>query len=202
MDAIERLTSLFEKFPGIGPRQAGRFVQFLLRISPATRRELIESIQKLSSAVQQCPQCFRYHSERNKTCSLCSGSERNNELLAVVANDADLAALEKSDTYKGRYFVLGGTISLGSESTNGLRIKQMLNRINDLRSRYSDFREIILAFPANPEGDATAALLRDQCREIVSPDIRITTLGRGLSTGSELEYADAETIKSALDGRH
>ncbi|MBI2612658.1 recombination protein RecR [Candidatus Kaiserbacteria bacterium] len=202
MDAIEKLIAIFERFPGIGPRQAQRFVQYLLRISPSARRELIESVQKLSSSVHQCPQCMRYHSEKNKTCSLCSNEARDGELLAVVAADADLAALEKSGTYKGRYFVLGGTISLGSEKTNGLRTRQLLDHIKKGVTGERGLKEIILAFPANPEGDATANHLREACREIVSPDIKITTLGRGLSTGSELEYADPETIKSALEGRH
>lgn len=202
MDAIERLTSLFEKFPGIGPRQAQRFVQFLLRISPATRRELIESIQKLSSSVHQCPECMRYHSGTKKVCAICADGGRDSTILAVVASDADLAALEKSGTYKGRYFVLGGTIDLASEKSDRLRIKQMLNHINDLRSRYSDFREIILAFPANPEGDATAVRIREELQDLRGLALQITSLGRGLSTGSELEYADPETIKSALEGRH
>ncbi|MBI4094087.1 recombination protein RecR [Candidatus Kaiserbacteria bacterium] len=204
MDAIERLSALFEKFPGIGPRQAGRFVQYLLRVSPAIRRELVDAVQKLSNSVHQCPECMRYHSEKRKECSLCT-SLRDDSLLAVVASDVDLAALEKSGTYKGRYFVLGGTISLGSEKTNGLRLKALLSRINDLVGRYS-LSEIILAFPANPEGDATAAHLREEISQTSiserNPNIRVTTLGRGLSTGSELEYADPETLKSALENRH
>lgn len=199
MDTIERLSALFEKFPGIGPRQAGRFVQHLLRVSPAVRRELADAIQKLSSSVHQCPECMRFHSEKSKSCSLCTG-ERDNSLLAVVASDVDLAALEKSGTYKGRYFVLGGTISLGSEKTNGLRVKQL---VSSLPPRIKNgLKEIILAFPANPEGDATAAHLRDHILDLPSPGLKISALGRGLSTGSELEYADQETLKSALENRH
>lgn len=198
-DAIERLTALFERFPGIGPRQAERFVQFLLRSSPALRRELIDSVQDVSKSVHQCSECFRYSSESGKICAICSNVSRDKHLLAVVATDADLSALEKSGTFRGRYFVLGGTLHLGSEKSNGLRIKQLLD---SLPSRIkAGLEELILAFPANPEGDATAARLADECREVVSPDIKITKLGRGLSTGSELEYADSETIKSAFEGR-
>ena len=197
MDAIERLTALFEKFPGIGPRQAGRFVQYLLRSSPALRRELVESVQMLNSSVHQCAECMRYHSEKEKVCAICTSPKRDVQYLAVVASDADLSALEKSDTYKGRYFVLGGTISLASEKINGLRIKQLLD---SLPSRIKNgLKEVILAFPANPEGDATAIRLRD---ELAPSKLTITSLGRGLSTGSELEYADTETIKNALEGRH
>jgi len=203
MDAIDQLISLFEKFPGIGPRQAQRFVQFLLRSSPSVRRELVNAVQSLSGSVHQCSECMRYHSGKEKTCDTCLNKNRDASLLAVVASDADLMALEKSGTYRGHYFVLGGTISLASEKTNGLRIKQLLKHINDLRSRYNEFKEVILAFPANPEGDATAVRVREEIQNYGSAaSIIVTALGRGLSTGSELEYADPETIKNAIENRH
>ena len=201
MDSIGRLTELFEKFPGIGPRQAARFVQFLLRSSSATRRELAEAVQALAEEVHQCPECMRFHSDIRKVCGLCSNKNRDSSLLAIVASDVDLAALEKSGTYQGRYFVLGGTLSLGSEKSNGLRVEQFINHLNDLRSRYKNFKEIILAFPANPEGDATAAYLREKINDGQGMSIIVTKLGRGLSTGSELEYADPDTIKSAIETR-
>lgn len=195
-DPIERLTSLFEKFPGIGPRQAQRFVQFLLRSSPAVRREFVESIQSLGGSVHQCKECMRFFSGDGSVCGICANPQRDHSYLAVVASDADLAALERSGTYRGMYFVLGGTLHLGSEKMNGLRIKQLLDSI----PKREELKEVILAFPANPEGDATASRLRDELASTAS-DIKITALGRGLSTGSELEYADPETLKSALDSR-
>ena len=199
MDAIERLVALFEKFPGIGPRQAGRFVQYLLRTSASTRRELADAVLRLAENVHQCAECMRFHSEKGKTCSICSSAARDASLLAVVASDADLAALEKSGTYRGYYFVLGGTIHLASEKTSGLRIKQLLERIKMAKS----CKEIILAFPANPEGDATGIRVREEIASQWQGKTLplITTLGRGLSTGSELEYADPDTIKSALESR-
>lgn len=198
MDTIERLTALFERFPGIGPRQAQRFVQFLLRSSPAVRRELVDAVQSLGGAVHQCPLCMRYHAGEKKLCAICANTERDVHQLAIVASDADLAALEKSGTYRGYYFVLGGTLHLGSEKQNGLRIKQLLA---SLAKRVKEgLQEIILAFPANPEGDATAARVRDDIASRAA-GLTITTLGRGLSTGSELEYADPETIKEALASR-
>src|SRR5580692_385838 len=129
MDPIERLTSLFEKFPGIGPRQAQRFVQFLLRSSPATRREFIESVQALGGSVHQCKECMRFFSGVGSTCGICENPNRDQASLAVVANDADLLALERSGTYRGMYFVLGGTISLTSDRASGLRIKQLLDSV-------------------------------------------------------------------------
>jgi len=199
MDSIQRLTALFERFPGIGPRQAGRFVQFLLRSSPALRRELVKALQELGSAARQCAMCFRFFSGSAKICDICANSERDRAYLAVVASDADLAALERSGTYRGLYFVLGGTISLASEKTSNLRIKQLFDAIPDRIQ--NGLKEIIVAFPANPEGDATAERVREELTGLRNPSLKITSLGRGLSTGSELEYADPETIKSAFESR-
>jgi recombination protein RecR len=196
MDPIEKLSAIFERFPGIGPRQAGRFVQFLLRSSPAARRDLIDAIQSLGGKVVQCSECMRFHAGDRKICSICANDERDLSALAIVASDADLSAIERSGTFRGRYFVLGGTISLASEDTRGLRIHQLLDSL-PVRIE-NGLHEAILAFPANPEGDATATRVRE---ELAESGLRITTLGRGLSTGSELEYADPDTIKSALESR-
>jgi recombination protein RecR len=197
-DPIERLTDLFEKFPGIGPRQAQRFVQFLLRSSPSVRREFIESVQSLGGSVRQCKECMRFFSGDTAICGICSNPQRDQRYLAVVASDADLSALERSGTYNGMYFVLGGTISLTSDKASGLRIKQLLESI----PRRKELKEIILAFPANPEGDATAIRVHDELSKSEQGlALLITSLGRGLSTGSELEYADPETIKNAFEGR-
>jgi len=198
MDPIDRLSRIFERFPGIGPRQAARFVAYILRSTPSLRRELIESIQQLSSGVRQCDECMRYHAGDRKVCSICANPERDHSSLAVVASDSDLAALERSGTYRSMYFVLGGTISLASEKATGLRIDTLLSSLPERIER--GLKEVILAFPANPEGDATTTRVREDISER-APSLRITALGRGLSTGSELEYADPETIKSALDSR-
>lgn len=194
MDPIERLARLFEKFPGIGPRQGQRFVQYLLRSSPALRREFIDALQSLGGSVRQCSECMRFHAGERQLCGICANPERDKTMLTVVASDVDMLALERSGTYRGQYFVLGGTISLASEKTSGLRLPQLMSSI----AARKDLMEIILAFPANPEGDATSVRVRE---ELASTNIPVTALGRGLSTGSELEYADPETIKSALESR-
>src|SRR3989344_911734 len=200
MDAIERLKSLFERFPGIGPRQAERFVQYVLRSSPTLRRELMAAIENLGGSVHQCAECMRYFSGREKTCSICANTERDAGSLIVVASDAALAALEASSVYRGKYFVLGGTISLASEKTNGLRIKQLLSSIPSRVK--AGLQEVILAFPANPECDATATRVREELLALAAgKTLRITSLGRGLSTGSELEYADARPLKNAFASR-
>lgn len=194
-DPIDRLAEIFEKFPGIGPRQAQRFVHFILRSSPSLRRDLIESVRDLSATVHQCPECMR-HSSAKGMCVMCSDTHRDSTLLAVVASDADLLALERSRTYRGMYFVLGGMISLASDKVSGLRLPELNARV--IKKKEKGLNEVILAFPANPEGDATTIRVAE---ELASSGVKVTKLGRGLSTGSELEYADPDTLKSALDNR-
>lgn len=198
MDPLERLTNLFEKFPGIGPRQAQRFVQFLLRSPSSSRKELVEAIQEIGGKVSQCLECMRFHAGSKKTCSMCSNPERDARFLAIVASDADLAALDKSGTYRGYYFVLGGTLHLASEKTSNLRVKELLASLPKRADK--GLGEVILAFPANPEGDMTGIRVREEIVK-TAPSLRITSLGRGLSTGSELEYADPDTIRSAFESR-
>ncbi len=200
MDAIEKLSALFEKFPGIGPRQAGRFVQFLLRSPQSARTNLARAIEGLSASVHQCTECMRHHSGKHGACSICENPQRDTTLLAVVANDTDLLAMERSGTYRGQYFVLGGTVSLASEKMSGLRLRELIAHIP--KPVKSGLKEIILAFPANPEGDATSIRLKEELASLAKEhSLSVTSLGRGLSTGSEIEYADPDTIKSALDSR-
>ncbi len=200
MDPIERLSRIFEKFPGIGPRQAGRFVQFLLRSAPSTRRELVQALIELSDATHQCGLCMRYFSGSDDTCSICTGPNRDHRTLAIVASDTDLLALERSGTYRGMYFVIGGTISLATERAKGLRERELLESI--VFRVKKGLSEVVLAFPANPEGDFTTLHVRDELAPYAAMhSFTITTLGRGLSTGSELEYADPDTLKSAFENR-
>lgn len=195
MDALEKLAKLFEKFPGIGPRQAGRFVQFLLKSPAGYRTELIAEIQKLSRAVSQCTACFRFFEGAKGRCGACSNIKDPTQLM-VVAHDVDADAMARTG-YEGAFFVLGGTVILGSEMQHHLRERDLLARITKDATHLA---EIILAFPANPEGDATAARVRANLQD-EGVHTTIHALGRGLSTGSELEYADPETLRFALKNR-
>ena len=117
----------------------------------------------------------------------------------VIASDADLSSLEHSGIYKGLYFVLGGTVILGADKNHSLRTKELTDSLPAHITK--GLKEVILAFPANPEGDATALHLRDTIVDLPCPSLKITSLGRGLSTGSELEYADSDTLRNALANR-
>ncbi len=143
---------------------------------------------------------MRFHADERKTCGYCSSPSRDTTLLAVVATDIDVDALERSGTFKGHYFVLGGTISLASEKANGLRLRELL--ASTTARVKGGLKEVIIAFPANPEGDFTALHVREALEEYAKQnDFVITTLGRGLSTGSELEYADPDTLRAAFASR-
>lgn len=117
----------------------------------------------------------------------------------IVATDADADAIERSHTYNGTYFILGGTIALGNEKNPRIREADLVKCV---QKRGNELREIILAFPANVEGDTTAARVRDIIEPLIKDaQIVVSTLGRGLSTGAELEYVDPDTIKNALKNR-
>ncbi len=200
MDTFNKLTDLFRQFPGIGPRQAKRFVYFLLSREPSFLEELTDHISTLKRDIVQCTECYRFFAKRTSAplCPICSDKSRATGELMVVAKDTDLEAMEKSKTYEGKYFVLGGTIAL-IEKKNGdvLRIKELISRV-EKEVKAGTVKEVILALSANPDGEHTA----DELRTLLTPyNVAISTLGRGLSTGSELEYADAKTLKNALKNR-
>ena len=174
-------------------------MHYLLRSSPALRTELAKSIAALSGQVKQCVECRRYHDGDNALCSRCSSKTRDRALLMIIATDADADAIERSHTYNGTYFILGGTVALGNEKNPRIREADL---VKSLQKRANELREIILAFPANVEGDTTAARVRDVIEPLIKDaQVLVSTLGRGLSTGAELEYVDPDTIKNALKNR-
>lgn len=197
MDTLQKLAAQFERFPGIGPRQAQRFVQHLLRMSALQRKDIADMIGTLSRNISQCTECQRFHEGERGVCNRCKGPGRDRGTLMVVAHDADADAVERTHTYHGTYFIFGGMAILGNETQPHLHEALLRSLVS--RRLKDGLKEIILAFPANPEGDATAAIAKDAAQ---ADGITVTMLGRGLSTGSELEYADPSTIKNALDSRH
>ncbi len=205
-DRVEELSRAFERFPGIGPRQARRFVYHLLAVSEGDRSRLADLIKNIGLDVKQCIECLRFWSGSGTLCNYCADASRDDSLLMVVEKDQDLLAVERANTYRGRYFVLGGVLTLSGKGQ--IREKELVDRINArLRERLQDgsptnapLREVVLALSATNEGEHTA----DRIREILTPlreHLKLTILGRGLSTGTELEYTDAETLSGALQNR-
>lgn len=186
---------MFGKFPGIGPRQAKRFVYYLLSRNPSYAEDLVESIQALKSEILQCPSCQRFFAKNGhdtKLCPTCSDASRDNSMLMIVPHDADFEAVEKSGSFRGRYFVLGGVVPiLEKEPERKIRLHELDERLN----RDSHVKEVILAMNANNDGENTADFIRERYQ---GKNFVFSTLGRGLSTGAELEYADPETLKNAF----
>lgn len=196
-DRIEELSSAFNRFPGIGPRQAKRFVYHLLAVPQGDRARLADLIANLGNDVRQCRMCLRFAPvNADGLCNYCADANRTDAMLMVVEKDQDLVAVERAGTYRGRYFVLGGVLTL---SGKGAIRERDLIRVVEERSK-SGLSEIVLALSATSEGEHTA----DRVREVLAPlrgSILISELGRGLATGSELEYADSATLSAALQNR-
>jgi recombination protein RecR len=195
MSPIDKLAQLFEKFPGIGPKQARRFVQYLLVVSPALRNDIADQIRALGAQTAQCKHCYRWFPKDSKQseCAICGNTSRDKSLLFLIEKDADIDNVERSG-YKGLYFVLGGTIALAAEEPEKhIRLRELQKRIAE-----GGLTEIILGLSATTEGDHTRDILQEKLK---ASGIKLSSLGRGLSTGSELEYADPDTIASALDSR-
>jgi len=197
MDHIEELARALARLPGIGPRQGKRFVYYLLAVPPLERAKLAELIASLGKDVRQCPDCLRfYNGSTAVVCNYCSDKTRDDSLLMIVEKDQDLAAVERAGTYRGRYFVLGGVLTLTGKGA--IREKELLNIVK--KRLKNDLKEIVLALSATSEGEHTI----DRVRELLAPwrdSVKTSMLGRGLATGSELEYSDAETLRAALTNR-
>ena len=197
MDKIDELATALARLPGIGPRQGKRFVYFLLASPARERTKLAELILSLGKEVRQCPDCLRFYNGTSATvCNYCADTRRDDTQLLIVEKDQDLAAVERAGTYKGRYFVLGGVLTLTNKGA--LREKELL-KIVEKRLK-NGLKEVVLALSATSEGEHTA----DRVRELLVPyrdHMKISVLGRGLATGSELEYSDAETLRAALTNR-
>jgi len=226
MNSIEKLIQIFSQFPGIGPRQARRFVYYLLTRASSTLEEFSQNIKDLKNDVVMCADCKRFFQKNNnKTilCKICSDQTRDSSTLMLVQRDIDLESVEKNGGFNGIYFVLGGSIPiLEKEPEKRIRIKELkifLERkikeeLNPLSHKASaGLREIIIAVNWNPEGENTGDYVKKELEAFLrniqpasakatAGKVKISRLGKGLSMGTELEYADSDTLKNALRNRN
>ena len=177
----------------------------LLGVSESDRARLSDLIAHLGADVSQCAECLRFWSGNGTLCNYCADPTRDDSILMIVEKDQDLVAVERANAYRGRYFVLGGVLTLSGKGQ--IRERELVDRVEQrikgeglsLQSKKA-LTEIVLALSATNEGEHTA----DRIREVLTPlreHVKLSILGRGLSTGSELEYADAETLSGALQNR-
>ena len=207
MDIIDKLTEIFKEFPGIGERQARRFVYFLMSRTPAYNENLTGLVSELKKEIAQCGECFRFFivgknptkDGASKICDICSNIHTDSSILMIVEKDSDLESVKKSRVYNGKYFILGGLVPIVEKNTKKrIRIEELKGKIKNDKK----LKEIILAFSISPQGDHTDSYVREQIKDIVEKlKIKISSLGKGLSTGTELEYSDNDTLKNALKNR-
>lgn len=201
MDTLRKLQQLFKKFPGIGERQAMRFAYFIATANEDYIQELQDAIAVAKKSVKRCSRCYALSEKINSgLCVLCSDSITDKSTLLIVEKDADRERFIQSKSYKGTYFVIGGLApAIEKDTSNYIRIKELTRLI---QSEQSILREIIFALSATPDGLRTEVLLKVELEKFLTDSpIKLSFLGRGLSTGTEIEYSDSDTLRSALNSR-
>lgn len=189
---IEKLIKLVAKLPALGTRSSRRIVLQLLKKRESLLLPLIDAMQQVAANVKTCEICGNYDTE--SPCSVCASAGREEGLLCVVQDVADLWAMERVSMFKGRYHVLGGILSaLDGVSPEDLNISRLFSRIEK-----ENVKEIILALPATIDGQITANYLLQQLKPY---DVKVTTLAQGIPMGGELDYMDEGTIQLALNSR-
>ena len=189
---IDALIELMARLPGLGPRSARRAVLLLLKKRGALMAPLAQAMATVAISARDCVICGNIGTA--DTCAICADPTRENGDLCVVEDVADLWAMERSQAFKGRYHVLGGTLSaLDAVGPNELRIPRLLERVAD-----EGIREVILALNATVDGQTTAHYIAEA---LEGAAVQITSLAQGVPIGGELDYLDDGTISAALRAR-
>jgi recombination protein RecR len=189
---IERLIAQLKRLPGIGEKSAARLAFFLLAAPEGQVHELADAILRVKKDIVLCAECFDL-TDRSP-CALCRDPERDAALLCVVEEPADLAAIERTGGFRGRYHVLGGALApIDGIGPEALRIAEL-----EARVARGGVREVILATNPNAEGDATAHYIGERLR---GHGVRVTRIACGMPLGGDLEYADHVTVGRSLQNR-
>ena len=205
MNNIDELIQFLTKFPGVGRRQARRFAYHLLGMSNSQIDGFIKLLKKNIDSIHQCDHCYALFSEDSgghNLCSICRNNLTNKRKMMIVEKDIDCENIRRSGVYDGRYFILGGLMPLSTKKERAkIRIKELFNETK--RAIKDDgLDQIILGLSINSEGEHTAMYIRSKLESLAGVGrVTISTLGRGLSTGAELEYMDRETLESAMNTR-
>jgi len=188
---IDDLIDLMAKLPGLGPRSARRAVLHLIRKRALYLIPLADTLQTVAQTARECLNCGNVGTA--DICDICQSEKRANGEMCVVEDVADLWAMERTMVFKGRYHVLGGTLSaLDAIGPEELRIPKLIDRIEN-----ENISEVILALNATIDGQTTAHYISDQ----LSDRVKVTSLAQGVPMGGELDYLDDGTISAALKAR-
>jgi recombination protein RecR len=193
-EPVQNLINAFERLPGIGPKSASRLAFHLLRTQDDVAEKLAEALMALKTSTSFCKQCFNITLSSREVCEVCSDPLRDTTSICVVEEPMDVLVLERTGGFQGLYHVLHGVLSpIDGIGPSDLKIAPLLERVKS-----GNVREVIVATNPSMEGDATALYLRQQ---LIPMGVRMTRLARGLPVGSDLEYADQNTLLRALAGR-
>jgi recombination protein RecR len=190
---VQRVIDELARLPGIGRKTAQRLAFHLLHIEAADAVRLGESIIDLRDQVRLCVRCFNVTAEEQ--CNICRDVRRDPTVVCVVERAQDIAVLERTQEFRGRYHVLGGAISpIEGIGPDQLRMRELVGRID-----IEGVTEVIAATNPNVEGDTTALYL---ARLLKPLGVRVSRLASGLPVGGDLDYADEITLGRALSGRN
>jgi recombination protein RecR len=188
---IERLIEMMAKLPGLGPRSARRAVLHLIKKRALQMQPLAEQMGRVATSARECLNCGNIGT--SDICAICTAEARATGELCVVEDVADLWALERAGVFKGRYHVLGGTLSaLDAIGPEELRIPKLCDRVAS-----EGITEVILALNATVDGQTTAHYIADR----LGSEVKVTSLAQGVPIGGELDYLDDGTIAAALKAR-
>jgi recombination protein RecR len=186
---LQRLIDELARLPGVGKKSAQRMAFHLLAVEEADARRLAQAISDLRDQLGTCRRCFNVTS--GEECSICRDPERETGVICVVERAQDIAVVERTQEFRGRYHVLGGALSpIGGVGPGQLHISELSSRIADEK-----VTELIIATNPTVEGDVTAMYL---ARELKPLGVRVTRLAMGLPVGGDLDYADEITLGRAL----
>ena len=189
---VERLVEKFESLPGIGHKSAQRLAFHILALPDSEAQDFADAILEAKRGVCQCSVCCNLSD--TPVCPICASDQRDPKTICVVSDPRDVAAIERTHEYKGRYHVLHGVLSpINGIGPNDLRIKELVQRVGR-----EDPTEIIMATDPDTEGETTATYIAKLLRPF---NIKITRLAYGMPVGGHLEYSDEVTLLRALDGR-
>lgn len=195
--AIQKFIELFSSLPSIGPRQAHRLAFYIRSLRKEEIRSLADAVAALTE-IHVCRDCFfSYEPEKSDAglCPVCADPGRNKRIVALVEKETDYLSIEKAKNYTGRYLVLG---ELRKDGNLGATEKARLNAFKKQAKEIGGFEEIIIALNPTTFGDIAASVVAEEVRGLAG---KITRLGRGMPTGGEIEFADEETLRGALEHR-
>ena len=192
---VDSLISSIQCLPGVGPKTARRMVLHLLEKDREAGQLLALNLKESIQLVGQCKKCRIFSEE--EICTICSDPKRSDDLICVVESVSDVLAIEDSNQFRGKYFILHGQLSpIDNIGPDELGLNQLVELVS---SKERELKEVILATSSTLEGEATSQLIYDSLKE--KDSIKLTRLAQGVPLGGELEYVDGGTIMHALSRR-